>query len=169
MHPAYREWRQTEWFDSGFLQKVSAKQLKEFLQAFRPLSDEASTAVQNSLFAGIKKPWHYLHTTGWMKRLLHEGVPDRNISTLQQAVSAIRAKISWPDSELVLLVYHQPNVYVTTWGRFLHYFQRGSMNLDNLIVSHPNNRDVVLFWEGSNPYLGKRGRRELPCPPWDVK
>jgi hypothetical protein len=164
----FREWRPTEWFDRGFLQQVPLKDRSEFLRAFRPLPDGASAEVQGSLFAGIKKPFHYQKATGWIKQLYQKGIFDSQISTYDEATSAIREKTRWPDEALVLLVYHQPSVYVTTWGNFLRYFQKDCVNLDTVLVCHPTQRDVLLFWEDSCiPILGKRGRRDLPCPDWD--
>lgn len=165
MESAIREWRLTEWFDRGFLRNVRQCDLKVFVRAFRLLSDVASAQVRSSLFAGVKRPFHYIKTTGWMRRLLYEGMCDREISTFVDAASAIREIITWPEEATVFLVYHQPNAYVTSWGNFLRYFQKDCMNLDTMLVCHPTQREIVLFWEDSCvPFFGKRGNRELACP-----
>ncbi|MBI2803958.1 MAG: hypothetical protein HYX68_03135 [Planctomycetes bacterium] len=169
MNTEIRDWQPDGSFDRDFLREVPPADLNSFQEAIHPLSDEASAAFQRALFAGIKKPWHYRHTTSWMRRLLHEGFSDRSIDTFDKAVIAIRTRIDWAANARVFMVPQAPNVYTATWGSFLQFFQRGHIRLfENMLVCNPLHRDVVLFWEGYCwPYFGKRGSRRLPCSTWD--
>jgi hypothetical protein len=136
----------------------------EFLRAVRPLSDDLHERVRESLFAGVKQPFHYLRNTGWMRHLLREGdrLPPEAVS-LEQWASHLGKRLPWQPSDVVILVY-QPATYATTWERFLHYLRAGFLNLDTLLVCHPRKREVAMFWEGYAPTFGKRGHRELPQP-----
>jgi hypothetical protein len=163
----FREWRPDAWFDRGFLQGVPAPALKALLRAIRPLSADLHERVHESLFAGIKKPFHYLQSTGWMRRLLRTGCALPEAASFDQRASYMREKLAWAPADVVLLVYHQPDTYATTWEGFLRYFRDDCINLDTMLVCHPGAREVVLFWEDHGPIFGKRGHRQLPQPRWD--
>jgi hypothetical protein len=163
----FREWQPDVWFDKGFLQWVPPPALKEFMRAIRPLSAELHGRVHKSLFAGIKQPFHYRHATGWMRPLLRAGWALPATASVDQRESYMREKLAWSPSDVVLLVYHQPTTYATTWASFLRYFRKDYINLDTMLVCHPRSREVVLFWEDDGPIFGKRGHRELPQPRWD--
>jgi hypothetical protein len=162
-----REWQPDVWFDKGFLQWVPPHVVNEFMRVIRPLSAELHGLVHKSLFAGIKQPFHYLHATGWMRSLLRAGSTMPATASVDQRESYMREKLAWSSSDLVLLVYHQPTTYATTWASFLQYFRKNYINLDTMLVCHSRSREVVLFWEDDGPIFGKRGHRELPQPRWD--
>ncbi|HZZ78313.1 MAG TPA: hypothetical protein VFE62_07330 [Gemmataceae bacterium] len=163
----FREWQSDVWFDKGFLQRVPAHALKEFMRAIHPLSAELHGRVHKSLFAGIKEPFHYLRVNGWMRSLLRAEWTLPAMASVDQRVEYMREKTVWSPSDVVFLVYHQPTTYATTWASFLRYFRKDYFYLDTMLVCHPRSRDVVLFWEDDGPRFGKRGHRELPQPRWD--
>jgi hypothetical protein len=162
----FREWEPEQLFDRQFLHSVPSSARREFLRAFRPLSADCSARVIASLFAGIRQPFHYVRATGWMARLLQSGVALPDTASFGQREACLAARLAWSQSDVILLVYHQPSVYAARWGSFLRYFQAGYLDLDTVLVCHPKARDVVLFWEDHGPIFGKRGHRELPCPTW---
>lgn len=160
----FRDWQPDEWFDQGFLQHVPASARKEVMGAVRPLSPSLHEQIRHALFAGIKQPFHYLRATGWMRRLLRQSSDLAATASLEQRAAFLREHLAWPENDIVLLIYHQPTTYATSWGSFLKFFRQDYLNLDTLLVCHSRARETVLFWEDDAPKLGKRGQRELPSP-----
>jgi hypothetical protein len=165
----FREWKPDQWFDKGFLQLVPPPARKEFMRAVRPLSSTLHEQVHRALFAGIKQPFNYVGATGWMRRLLREGCDLPKTASFDERHDLMREKLPWLPEDLVLLVYHQPTTYTTTWGSFLKYFREDRIDTDTLLVCHPRSRETILFWEDCGPIFGKRGHRHLPCPRYDAE
>jgi hypothetical protein len=169
MTDLFRDWRPDDWFDKNFLLYVPALDRKVFVRKVHPLTDVLAKEVEHSLFVGIKHPLHYTKTSGWVKRLIQKGFVARNVSTFTEAMSEIRRKITWPESDVILMVYYTAATYAMKWESFVLYFEKGFFNLDNPIVCHPSRREAMLFWEADcRPFVGQRGSRELPAIPWDL-
>jgi hypothetical protein len=163
---AFREW-QPKGVDEDFLRFVPPERLKEFQRAFRPLRIPMHDRVQSALFAGIKQPFHYLRTAGWMHQLVRTEPALPATASFQQRESSMRSKTAWDETETVLLAYGQSATYACTWGEFLHFFRMNFVNLDTMLVCHAHHREVVLFWEDHGPIYGKRGKRQLPEIRWN--
>lgn len=153
------------WYDKFFLSRVPKKEQKPFLTSFRILNSVGRELVWEKLFVGIKKPFDYVDTSGWMKRLLHDGQFEPSASSFADCARILDVKFKWPRHHAILLVPEcRDRVYTASWGRFLTYLAKGWLNLDTVLICHPRNKECTIFWEGSGPIIGVRATRELPDP-----
>src|SRR5262249_24396900 len=99
-----RAWGTRE-FDATLTRDVPAARLAEFQSRVRPLADGRGEAVWERLSLGIRQPFHYKLSTGWMGRALR--LADRKVRRLP--VEQLGAEFGWADDTLVLLVYDAPS------------------------------------------------------------
>jgi hypothetical protein len=156
-----RAWGTRE-FDATLLRDVPAARLAEFQSRVRPLADDSAEAVWKRLFRGIRQPFHYKLSTGWMGRALR--LDDRKVRRL--LVEQLVTEFGWADDTLVLLVYNAPSSVVAgRWGWVRDCLRAKWVDTwNNVVICSDASRWSAVYWEGDGPRCVNRGDRRLLPP-----
>jgi hypothetical protein len=65
-------------------------------------------------------------------------------------------QLGWLLDTEVFVLYAPEHGYQTNLAVFLEYHERFFTYFDTGVVCHPTDQNVVVFWDGTGPYYGKR-------------
>lgn len=162
----FREWQFDRAGDRDFARVIPAVKWNFFAERLRPLADDCATRVQEQLYVGVIHPFHYKLAKGWMGKIFRTVLSapkwhDRGLSGEEALAEAFGPTDPGP----AFVVYHVVGgpVYIAGWLDMLDLLRRGWLlaACDTFVLCAERSRSVALFWEGTGPYLGDRGRRSL--------
>lgn len=159
----YREWQKERLSDQRFYRKIPAEKWESFTSRLRPLEDHCSSLIWERLFAGVIHPFHYERARGWMGKLFKtvRSAPDYRGLTAEAAL-----KKAFPETDVGMAFLIDDficrSVYAAEPCALFDFWKRGwLLNNDTFILCAEHTQNVALWWEGTGPYLGKRGDRRL--------
>src|SRR5262249_53861158 len=129
----------------------------------RPLAFEYARWLWQTVFASVKHPFDPRKATGWMAKVFQsrerqEKIAGRSGRTLREV---LLDEFKWAPDAKVFVLHAPEHGYQTTVAVFLEYSERFFRYFDNGVVCHPTDQNVVVFWDTTGPYFGKRRDRCL--------
>lgn len=162
MKPVYREWGDTR--DQHLVGSWYAPLPQYVVDDIQPLAFVYARGVWEKVFVGVKHPFSGpAKATGWMKRLFDSRARQDKLAlrTGNGLKEILIEQFGWHINERVFLLHapeHGYRMTLTTFRenqeRFLGYFDIG-------FLCHATDLNVVVFWDGTGPYYGKRRDRCL--------
>jgi hypothetical protein len=155
----FREWG-TKAFDASLLRNVPADQLTEFKSRIRHLTDGLVDKICERLFRGIRRPFHFSLTSGWMRNALQLDREKARCVTTER----LGEELGWRAELVVFLVYHTASLDVLAgqWSLVWDCLRSGWVNTwDNPVLCSNESKWAAVFWEGGMPRCVSRGDRRL--------
>lgn len=157
---SYREWDQqtdSAWFRFGH-------QLPDSIRAqIRPLTAEYASRLWEWAFPTDKDvlPLVAKDKSGWLKRVFDSEPIWFGGSQPSTLVARFRQLLPWPDDDIVFFLVRRGAGYQTFWGLYLQHWERFLGWYDEGLLLHPTAREVLVFWEVSAVFVGRRNKRRL--------
>ena len=84
-----------------------------------------------------------------------------DLRTGQKAVDAMATTLGWQLADMAFLVDSSHSVYAACWEDWLECSRRGWIPMEEFVLCSEATQRIALFWEGSGPFFGDRGKRKL--------
>jgi len=86
-------------------------------------------------------------------------------TTGQTLKGAVVDRFKWALAEDVFILHAENHGYLTPLAVFVEHHERFFTYFDTGVVCHPTDQNVVVFWDMTGPWYGKRrDRRLIPGP-----
>lgn len=158
-----RDWQEDLYVDSQFRHLVPAHSWNFFAERLWPLNEVCTGAIWDTLFAGIRAPFHFEHANGWMGSIFRRVTSTCSDIRSESATveESFVSTLGWDSNATAFLFFPGRLVYASVWSELVGLYRRRWLPLDTFVIASDASSRLAMYWEGFGPYFEKRGKRVL--------
>ncbi len=162
MEPIYRNWGET--LDQHLVGDWYTPLPTRVIAQIRPLARDYTKWAWDNVFATVKNPFDPRRATGWMAKVFasRDKQAKAGVKTGRTLKDVLKGEFVWDENSPLFVLHSPEHGYETTVALFLQYAERFFTYFDSGVVVHPTDQNVLVYWDTTGPWFGKRRDRRLP-------